>query len=198
MNTVFNSFNYVNTPDDIDYNFDGYGQLGYFITNKCDDKIFHLPSPNSNNMSIGHKEITNFVLRRCFSDEYKEYFNKVCDKIRENTPDNVCFVDSPELVNSFFIASVGNILFINSSNKYFFSGLLFVPEDLKSLSEFQRNSLYSILDKFPKENDSVEVIKIPSIDNILKNGCELNELSVDSYKDMLDEERLDHCEKKFK
>lgn len=153
------------------------------IFSKQFDKVICLPSEAniSNRVIKGHDD----SIRLTFKILYRNFlplFHKNIDIIKEKSPSQVCFVDRAEMIYSMFLASIGEVAFLDSTDGNFLSGLLFLPEDLTTLSFPQLKATHFFLDtivqKAQKQNfvPLYEAMLVPSFETPLKE-CTYKSLS---------------------
>ncbi len=175
MNQLNNSL-FENIDNINEFNISSSDYLGFIIE---DNESFLLP--NNKEHRIHHEDSLNFTTSKLYGDYKSKYFNIFKEKVKNLIPDNLCFVDSPELTYSFFLASLNKIVFLNSSDMMFISGLLFVPEQEENLSEYQKDALEKVLQIIPKDNNDINILTIPSIEEIKENNCCYKTYSINEY-----------------
>lgn len=144
MNEQDNSI-FKNIENIHNFNLEKDDYLGFIIDS---DTTFLLPQNNYGEY-IHHDDSLKLTLVKLYKEEKEQYFSEFKTKIQQLIPDNICFLDSPELLYSFFLASLSKIVFLNSSSGLFTSGLLFIPEQKESLSIYQQKNLELLLDMIP-------------------------------------------------
>lgn len=127
-----------------------------------------------------HEDSLYFLLRKKYGEEYKKLFSLFVTSIKEYVPDNMGFLDSKELTYAFFLACMGKIVYINTGDFSFSSGLLIVPDEESDLSNFQQEYLNKIIQKIPKE-DEFEISKVSSIFKTIDGEFYYTEDTISSY-----------------
>lgn len=132
-----------------------FGPYG-FIFSKIMDCVICLPEKlGSSSVIRGHDDSIRLTFKLLYRD-YLPLFHKNIDIIKETSPAYVCFVDQAEMIYSIFLASIGEISFLDSTNGDFASGLLFLPSDLSSLSANQIRALYFFLEEIQRKMEKVD------------------------------------------
>lgn len=105
-------------------------KIGFIISQKY-DCIIHYP------ISIDSHENSSFELLylgyREFVNDCLTYIESVTSKI----PSQICCINCPEMSYAMYFASLGEIVFLNSSIPNYKSGVLFLPKDIVDLSKNQ-------------------------------------------------------------
>ena len=147
--------------DKINFGIDTNGKYGYIISPKYGDMVLYLPIVES---ATFHHDVTlRFTLGRLFKEEKEELFKDFV----EATNNIDTYMDSQEVVKSSFMASIGTLVFLNTSTEYFDSGILFVPEELDDFQKEKMNETLSFLNN--GDDLTTQIVTVPKIDKIL-NG----------------------------
>lgn len=122
-----------------------FGKYGMIISKEF-DKVFCLPEQTtiSRNIIKGHDD----SIRLTFKILYKKYlplFHKNIDTIKTKSPNYIAFVDNAEMIYAIFLASIGEITFLDTAEGQFLSGALFLPDDLHTLTPDQISVTYHLL-----------------------------------------------------
>lgn len=180
MNEQDNSI-FKNIENIHNFNLERDDYLGFIIDS---DTTFLLPQNNHGEGYIHHDDSLNLTLTKLYKKERDQYFNEFKTKIQQLIPDNICFLDSPELLYSFFLTSLSKIVFLNSSSGLFTSGLLFIPEQKKNLSIYQQENLELLLNMIPKNNEDYEIVTMTSIKELNKDICQYYEYTILEYQNL--------------
>lgn len=92
----------------------------------------------------GHDDSIRITFKVLYSS-YLALFHKNIEIIKQKTPLQACFVDKDEMIYAIFLASIGEVSFLDSTDGNFTSGLLFLPQDLSSLSSNQLKATHLFL-----------------------------------------------------
>lgn len=162
MNDIFKEINDIN---DVQIKYDSIGRFGFVV---ADSDSFYLPVSDS--PRINHPEILKFTIRKLYGIdtdvikklERKEYPSEIRDLFTDGTTFNL----------ASFIASNGNIVFINTGDKSgdeeYYSGILFLPY-VDALSDYQKETLIKFNKIFPLNNDDNSLV-IATVNGEMKNG----------------------------
>mgnify|MGYP001088058639 CR=1 FL=1 len=169
---IFRPIDFENL-DFLDTSFSNPIHLGFVVDR---DYAFLFPKVDSDR----HEDALYFLLRKKYGDDYKKFFSLFVDRIKSLLPDNLAFLGSRELTYSFFLVSLGKIVYINTGDFSFSSGLLMVPDNLNDFSPFQDKAFSKILSKIPQEDDFV-ISSVSSLEDIMSNQFYYTEDTVLSY-----------------
>ena len=139
-----------------------YGKYGMIFSKQFDNVI------------KGHDDSIRLTFKILYRD-YLPIFHKNIDIIVKNAPVQACFVDRAEMIYSIFLASIGEISFLDSTEGKFNSGLFFLPEDFTTLTPQQLQATYLFIEEIMKKTKSqknvplYEVMLVPSFEIPEKN-----------------------------
>lgn len=142
----------------------GIGHYGFLISPKFDNKTVYFPTNASD-----HSTSMRFSLGKLFSEERNESFNEYKEKCKNVLNDEYRFyMDSNETAMACFIASLGSMVFLNTSTEFFKCGVLFMPESTDN--EIVNNKINEVIEQLPNEKVSpTEIIIVPSLKETLEN-----------------------------
>ncbi|MCI8547541.1 MAG: hypothetical protein HFJ38_01490 [Bacilli bacterium] len=158
---IFRPIDFENL-DFLDTSFSNPIHLGFVVDR---DYAFLFPKVDSDR----HEDALYFLLRKKYGDDYKKFFSLFVDRIKSLLPDNLAF-----------LVSLGKIVYINTGDFSFSSGLLMVPDNLNDFSPFQDKAFSKILSKIPQEDDFV-ISSVSSLEDIMSNQFYYTEDTVLSY-----------------
>lgn len=179
---VFKTSDYT---EKLNFDCNSIGRFGFIIPSKYQNRVIYLPDMINNNSSlIHHASVLKFTLGKLFLDEKKEYFEKYKEI---NSKVDECFMDSDEVAYSSFMASLDSIVFLNTGDEIFKSGILFIPDEQK-LDKEKNEKVKEIMDFLLEEKDaSSQIVIVPPLkDTIEKEDkikvYDLDELSLNNNK----------------
>lgn len=128
-----------------------FGKYGMIISKEF-DHVICLPEQTSTSRNIikGHVD----SIRLTFKILYKKYlplFHRNINIIKTKAPNYIAFVDNAEMIYAIFLASIGEITFLDSTEGQFLSGCLFLPDDLHMLTPSQIEVTYHFLETVYKK-----------------------------------------------
>lgn len=162
-------FNIAGELDNLDFNKSGIGEFGFIIPKKYNDAVIYFPPNKDNNTKIHHASVMKFMIGKLFLDEKKEHFSNYINFLKEYP--ECSMIDSDEIAYGCFMASLNSCVFLNTSNKYDYSGILFIPSNNEKLSSTKIFRIDETVD-FLKRNDKYqisEVVLVPSLEDTINN-----------------------------
>lgn len=176
-----NAFHKKNINEDLNFDNKGIGKFGFIMSEKYDDSVMYLPK-TSDNVNIHHADILRFSVKKLFKNEYDDWFGKYKNlQINEG----VFYMDSDEVAFSSFMCSLNSIVFLNTSDELFNSGILFIPDN-KDCSSERSLIVNEVLDFLYKNNDGIsQVIIVPSLEKVLNNHLPIKAYDLSEFKDLV-------------
>lgn len=167
----------------LDFNCNGISKFGFIIPNKYNDEIIYLPSFEKES-KIHHADVLKFTMAKLFQTEKEKNFTQY-KKINNNKE---CYMDSDEIAYSSFMASQNTIVFLNTGDEIFNSGILFMPNNLKD--DNQKQKVNEILDYLYEGNDETsQIVLVPPINDTLTNFDQIKVYDLDTYKNTIEKEK---------
>ena len=165
MNNNLNVFKTMNENDSLNLKSDNLIKYGFITSPKYNNKTILLPN-NAND----HLTTIRFILGKLFKEERDKYYNLYKEKNLINLEDDNYLMDRDELSMSFFMASLGNLVFLNMSTPYYISGVLFIPENIycKEIENRKDECLYNIQNDNNLDLSSIYIV--PSLNDTLENN----------------------------
>ncbi len=93
-------------------------------------------------------------------------------------------IDSDEIAYGCFMASLNSCVFLNTSDQYDYSGILFIPDKIEDLSNTKLYRINEIVD-FLKGNDKCqisEVVLVPSLEDTIQAKKTVKTTSLQDYQ----------------
>lgn len=176
----------------LDFSEFGLGRWGFIIpfTKNYKDSVFYMPQIEGDARNgIHHATILKYMLIKLFKNERNDFFQdykKIAFK-EEEMP----YMDSEETAIASFIASLNSIVFTNTSQDQFHSGLLFVPEKTEILQEDK--SFLEILDFLYEGKDlTSQIVIVPSLDDAFNNNKKIQVFDLEEYQEFCNNKASKH------
>ena len=166
MDEKLKVFKTSNCTEKLNFDPNSIGRFGFIIPEKYQNEVIYLPDMiNSDSSYIHHASVLKFTLGRLFHDEKKDYFEEYRNI---NSGLSECYMDSDEVAYSSFMASLDTVVFLNTSNDFFKSGMLFIPEN-QTLDEDKQEKIKETINFLYMERDITSQIAIvPSLKDTLE------------------------------
>lgn len=182
MNEKLKVFKTSNCTEKLNFDYNSIGRFGFIIPSKYQNKVIYLPDMINNDSSlIHHASVLKFTLGKLFPDEKKEYFEKYKEI---NSKVDECFMDSDEVAYSSFMASLDSIVFLNTGDEIFKSGILFIPDEQK-LDEEKNEKVKEIMDFLLEEKDaSSQIVIVPSLKDTIEKEDKIKVYNLDELSNL--------------
>ena len=182
MNEKLKVFKTSNCTEKLNFDYNSIGRFGFIIPSKYQNKVIYLPDMINNDSSlIHHARVLKFTLGKLFPDEKKEYFEKYKEI---NSKVDECFMDSDEVAYSSFMASLDSIVFLNTGDEIFKSGILFIPDEQK-LDEEKNEKVKEIMDFLLEEKDaSSQIVIVPSLKDTIEKEDKIKVYNLDELSNL--------------
>lgn len=183
MENNFENIPTRNITEKLNFDSEGIGHWGFVIpdTEKYKDTVFYMPPiKGSSENGIHHATILKYILMKLFKEEVKTNFNNF--KNSATFADGNIYLDSDEIAYSSFMASLESIVFLNTSENLFSSGMLFVPEEVETLNE---NLKFKEILEFLYEGKDLtsQIVIIPTLKDILENNKPIRAFDLEEYQE---------------
>lgn len=174
MNDILNIFETMDENEELNLKTDPLVKYGFIVSPKYNNKTILLP-----NNASDHSTTIKFVLGKLFKTEKQKYYNlykEVAAKNLNNLDDGYHFtMDENEFSMSLFLASLGNLVFLNLSTQFYTSGILLIPEgtNSKEIESKKNECLYNIQKDDP---DYSVILYVPSLIETLENNKQFEKI----------------------
>lgn len=154
------------------------------------------------NKNFHHEDNLSFIIKEKYREQYIDFI-----ELQENLylPQSDNCIDSPEMIYSIFLASIGEIVILNTSDQnhteallkekdqiyfgersfYNFGMSVYIPFEIKKIPEIYKLLLYSLREYFDLINQScpLEFMLVPPMEQL--NNQELRFISLNELFDLL-------------
>lgn len=182
MNEKLKSFKTTDCTEKLNFDYNSIGRFGFIIPSKYQNEVIYLPDMIANdNSSIHHGSVLKFTLGKLFLDEKKKDFEKYKEI---NSEIDGCFMDSEEVAYSSFMASLNTVVFLNTSDEIFKSGILFIPDN-KNLDEDKKRKINEIMDFLYAEKDVCsQIVMVPPLKDTLEKMDRIKTYDLDEFSNL--------------
>lgn len=167
-NNVLKYFPSATIGEDIQLHPNSIGQKGFFISPKYKHELLYLPTTDGE--YTDHADSLFFTMSKLFPEEKRLYYKKYKKILEGSNSSNSNLLDRKEFACSSLMASIGIVVFLNTSDSYNKSGIFFVPENQESLSEYQKESIKNVIENIPRDDQLSLYITVPDIYKTIETG----------------------------
>lgn len=182
MNNDLRSIPVRNINDKLDFS-DGLGKWGFIISNniKYKNTVFYLPALESTaENGIHHAKLLKYMLIKLFKEEKNSSFDLY--KSFAFQKEKAIYLDSDEIAISSFISSLNCIVFLNTSDNIFSSGITFIPDEIEEKNEDK--NFKEILDYLYEGKDlTSQIVIVPSLSDTLNKKKEIKIYDLEEYQE---------------
>lgn len=177
--------------DKLDFS-DNLGKWGFIIPNniKYKDTVFYMPAIESTKENgIHHAKLLKYMLIKLFKEEKNEAFDKY--KSCAFREEEAIYMDSEEIAISSFISSLNCIVFLNTSDNIFSSGITFIPEEVEAKNE--NKNFKEILKYLYEGNDlTSQIVIVPSLNDTINNKKRIKAFDLSEYQEYINNKNKEY------
>lgn len=126
----FNNIPIMDINEPLDFSQDGLGQWGFVIpeNERYQETVFYMPQIDATGKNkIHHATLLKYILIKLFKEEKTKFFDTF--KTKALPDEQKIYLDSEEISYASFMASLNSIVFLNTSQDNYLSGMVFIPAE---------------------------------------------------------------------
>ncbi len=181
MDNSLKCFTIKDKTEKLHFDTKGFSHNGFIISPKYDDNTIYLPIVENGD----HSKSLYFTISKLFKEEKHEFYELYSNTLKETLTENTYFLDKDEITYSSFLTCYNSIVFLNTGDEYFNSGVLFIPEDESLLSNTQKEKINEVVNYLIDEDElTSRICIVPKMNSTVVDFESIRDYSIREYSEM--------------